>query len=259
MSVASKREGRVSQEMRPRRPDLQNRALEADEGELLALISEHLADLEPTVIRKVLKNPHASSRVLEVLAGSRRVRNSPQMIREIVSHPRVPEARALDLVPRLGWRDLARIGAEVRARPKVRRAADLRLTERLSSLALGERVAVARQGGPGIISLLRKDPSPKVVAALLENSRLTEGLLMPMLSSDLTLPAVLETIAEDRKWGIRYNVRATLARNPRTPVTVALRILPALKKSDLATVAASSRVAPRVRRRAELLLGPGTS
>jgi hypothetical protein len=181
------------------------------------------------------------------------------MVREIATHPRVPEPVALDLVPRMGWRDLARLGADVRARPRVRRAADQLLAERLSSLALGERVAVARLAGPGVITRLRNDRSPRVIAALLENPRLTEGALMPMISSDQADPAVLEAVAGNRTWGLRYNVRATLARNPRTPVAVALGILPALKKSDLATVVADRRIARPVRQRAELLLGHGAA
>jgi hypothetical protein len=94
-----------------------------------------------------------------------------------------------------------------------------------------------------------------VIAALLENPRLTEGLLMPLIHRDDARPDVLRVIAESPRWSSRYPLRVALARNPRTPVGTALRLLPALKKVDLRAVAASPRVASPVRRRAQLLAG----
>jgi hypothetical protein len=104
---------------------------------------------------------------------------------------------------------------------------------------------------------LRSDTHPRVIGALLENPRLTEGLLAPVLSSDTANPQVLARVAEDRKWGLRYGVRVMLARNPRTPVTATLGMLSSLKKKDLNAIASDWRMAAPVRQRANLLLGRG--
>ena len=80
---------------------------------------------------------------------------------------------------------------------------------------------------------------------------------MPLISNERARPDVLRTVAKDRKWGFRYNVKVTLARNPQTPVETALGILPALKKRDLDAVASDVRIPAAVRRRANLLLGRG--
>ena len=69
-----------------------------------------------------------------------------------------------------------------------------------------------------MLAQLRHDPSPRVIAALLDNPRLTEGVLAPVLNSASTPPAILELIADDRRWGVRYALRLALVRNPATPL-----------------------------------------
>ncbi len=79
-------------------------------------------------------------------------------------------------------------------------------------------MAIARRASPLLIAQLRSDPEPRVIAALLENPRLTEGGLMPMVSSETTSPEVLGMVARHGRWGVRYPVRLALCRNRRTPV-----------------------------------------
>ncbi len=237
--------------------DLGRRLREAGEEELTELVHARRGDLGVPEARQVLRNPHASREVVEILLATPEVLTSPEVKKHLVVHPATPQGRALDLMPGLYWRDLVRIGADSRVRPVVRRAADRVLASRLSGLATGEKSAIARTAGPGLLNRLRHDPSPRVVRALLRNPRLTEGTLMPVVTSDQTSGPVLETIAGDRRWGRRYPVRAALAKNPSTPVTVALRTLPHLKKRDLRDVARGARTSAAVRRRAKLLLGDG--
>jgi hypothetical protein len=240
-----------------RNSELINRLREAGGVELLELVREHAEELDAGTARLVLKNPHTGSEVVEILLEQRRLLSSQEFRRDLAGHRRTPEVQALNLIPGLFWRDLMKLGASFRARPRVRRAADLRLAEKLATLSTGERAAIARQAGPGTITRLRHDSNPHVIGALLENSRLTEGLLGPLLSSDNANPQVLARVAEDRRWGLRYEVRVMLSRNPRTPVTTVLGILSGLKKRDLNAVAVDWRISAPVRQRANLLLGRG--
>jgi hypothetical protein len=93
------------------------------------------------------------------------------------------------------------------------------------------------------------------MAALLDNPRMTEGVLLPVVARDTTPPPVLETVAGNQRWGVRYPVRVALARNPSTPIPAALRNLPHLKRRDLAAVARDPRIPMAVRKRAQLLGG----
>jgi hypothetical protein len=175
--------------------------------------------------------------------------------RDIVRCRATPEMLALRLLAGLYWADLMAIGLDTHLHPRLRRAADQHLMARLQGLAVGEKVSLARRASPAVLAQLRNDPTPRVIAALLDNPRLTEGTLAPLAHGERTPAPILELLAADRRWGVRYPLRLALARNPRTPVATALRLLSGLHKPDLRGLASDLRLAEAVRRRARLLLG----
>jgi hypothetical protein len=240
-------------------PDLELRLREAGADELLALVRElvrgHAAHLDAPAARQALRNPHCTAEVVELLADQPRLVSFYEVRRDLALHPQAPEPLALRHVPGLYWRDLMTLGQDMQVRPRVRQAADRHLTVRLPELALGEKINIARRCGVGILSQLRHDPSPRVIAALLDNPRLTEDLLAPVVHASATPGPVLALVAADRRWGARAGLQAALARNPGTPVATALRLLPLLRKPELRAVAQDPRICDPVRRRARLLLG----
>jgi hypothetical protein len=234
---------------------LELRLREAGAEELLALLHEHAARLEVREARQALRNPHCSAEAVELLAEQGRLLSFYELRRDLALHPRAPELLALRHVPGLFWRDLMTLGLDTRVHPRVRRAADQYLSARLPQMALGEKINLARRCGLGAISQLRHDPSPRVIAALLDNPRLTEDALAPIVHAPATPGPVLALIAADRRWGARPALQAALARNPATPVPTVLRLLPSLRKPELRGVAQDPRTAEPVRLRARLLLG----
>jgi hypothetical protein len=239
----------------PPAEELARRLREADAEELSRLVEEHLEELGAAEVRQLLRNPFVTGEILTRLITRRSLLSFYEVRRDLARHPKTPEVLALRFIPGLYWRDLMEVGLDVKVRPVVRRAAENRLCERLPSLAVGERMMIARRGGPRPLTQLRNDPSRRVIAALLENPRLTEGTLSPLVRSETARPEVLAQVADDRRWGVRYSVRVGLSRNPQTPVETGLKILPHLKKRDLAAVAAAVRLPAPVRRRARVLLG----
>lgn len=235
--------------------ELELRLRAAGAEELLALVRENVPHLDVPAVRQVLRNPHCTAEIVELLAGQPRLIAFYEVRRDVALHPRAPEPLALRHVPGLFWRDLMAVGQDTRLHPRVRRSADQHLALRLPELALGEKINLARRCGLGIVSQLRHDPSPRVIAALLDNPRLTEDLLAPILHAPTTPGAVLAVVAADRRWGLRPALQAALARHPATPVATALRLLPLLRKTELRAVAHDPRAAEPVRRRARLLLG----
>jgi hypothetical protein len=234
---------------------LDRRLREADSEELLRLVREHLAELEPPAVRQVLHNPFCTAEIAEILADQPRLVSFYEVRRDLALHPRAPEPLALRFVPGLWWRDLMALSLDTRLRPRVRRAADQALFVRLPQLALGERINLARRAAPGVLAQLRHDPHPSVIAALLDNPRLTEDILGPVVHAAATPGPVLAAIAADRRWSTRPGLQVALARNPNTPPMVALRLLPLLRKPELRMVAHGVRVPEAVRLRARVLLG----
>ncbi len=228
---------------------------EADGAELAALIGALGDDLSAPQVRQLLRNPWVGEEILRWMAGQDRLVRIYEVRRILVRHPKLPTVLALKLIPGLFWRDLMEVGLDTRVKPVVRRSAQRYLVERLPGLAVGERVTLARRASPEALVHLRSDPHLPVIAALLDNPRLTEAVLIPLIASDSTLPHVLELVAANRRWGVRYGVKQTLAKNPRTPVVVALRLLPVLKKPDQRAIVAAANLSPVVRQRARVLLG----
>jgi hypothetical protein len=237
-------------------PGSRARALrDASAEELARLLREALPDLDPDEARQALRNPYCTLEAVELIAGQARLLSFYEVRRDLALHPRAPDTLAFRLLPGLYWRDLMLAGLDTRLRPTVRRAAEQHLLARLSEVALGERIALARRASAGVLSQLRHDPNPRVMAALLDNPRLTEGLLAPLLHSGSTAPAILEVVIQDRRWGNRYGLRLAVARNPNAPTETALRLLPGLRKADLRAVAADPKLGAALRQRARLLLG----
>ncbi len=230
---------------------------EGNEEELQALLASRSEEIDPAAARNVFRNPFLTGALIERLLGTRTLLSSYEVRMEAARHPRTPQILALRFIPGLYWADLVRVGLDMRLHPVVRRAAEARLTERLPALAVGEKMAIARSASQGVFPALRHDPTPRVIAALLENPRLTAGVLLPLLASESAAPAVLAVIASNPKWSVQYPVRLGLCQNPRTPLDKALLLLPMLKRTDLESVASDLRLKLPLRRRAQLLARGG--
>ncbi len=237
--------------------DLARLLREGNEAALAELLTTRIEEIEPADARQIFRNPYLTAVLIARLLGSKRLLAFYEVRMEAARHPRTPQIVALRFIPGLYWADLVRVGLDMRLHPMVRRAAEIRLIERLPALAVGEKMAIARSASPGVLAALRNDPTPRVIAALLENPRLAEGLLVPLLASESALPAVLAVIAGSPKWSVRYPIRLALCQNPRTPLDRALMLLPMLKRSDLESVAANLRLKLPLRRRAQLLARGG--
>ena len=235
--------------------NLVQRLREAGGDELRALLRDLGEELDVPAAQAVLRNQHAGEEVVRLLAAERRLLASYEMRRDLALHAATPQPIALSLLGGLYWRDLVAAGLDVRIRPVVRRFADQRLIDRLPGLAVGEKATIARSASPHVLHVLRHDPTPRVIAALLDNPRLVEGDLLPLASGEAAPTPVLAVILGHRKWGSRYPVRLAVVRNPRAPLQLALQHLPLLKKPDLRAVASDHRLALPLRRKAELLAG----
>ena len=117
----------------------------------------------------------------------------------------------------------------------------------LSALPVAERVKIAMKGNREQRALLIRDHNKVVALAVLSSARITEAEVetyakMASLSED-----VLRTIATNRLWLKNYNVVASLARNPKTPIPLAMQFVPRLNARDLKMLAADRNVPEPVR------------
>jgi len=185
----------------------------------------------------LLRNRNATAEVLRQVHQEHHHRRSPRVRTALACHPRSPRALAMNLVPYLGWRDLARVANHLLAAAPVRRSALRYLGQRFEEMALGEQTQLARTAGRGVLPIFSSHGSPEVVGALLHNPHLTEDDLVSLCSRHDTPAAVLATVARDPKWTRRYRVRQALVHHDRAPLAVILGLLTGLLSPELEELA----------------------
>jgi hypothetical protein len=159
----------------------------------------------------------------------------------------------LEALPRLGWHDLIEVARDVRTSPAVRKQSEGRLAERIVSLTLGERIALARIAPRGVIAVLLASSEPMCIAALLDNPKFTESdaLRLPASNSN---PACVLVLLRHPVWGRRPGVASAVVQRGSVPLGIAIGTLPALALGELRGVAASETAHPALRAAAHALV-----
>jgi hypothetical protein len=182
---------------------------------------------------KLLRRPDLPAEELERILRDRDARRYHAVRLALAGHRTTPRGDALTLVETLFWRGLARLSADPRVHPEVRRAADTQLLRRLPELALAERIDLARTTGRGTLSALRQDPDPRVVAGFLDNRFTTEPDVVSVAAAARSRPETLVAIAEHPRWAPRRGVREALLRNPALPPAAAEPLLAVAAEREL--------------------------
>ncbi len=148
----------------------------------------------------------------------------------------------------------ADLAAEIEADPERRGTA-----QRLSMLSVAERMKVAMQGTREERSILVRDPNRLVSSAVLSSPKLTESEVEAIARMTNVSDDVLRLIGTNRNWTKNYPVVAALARNPKTPVGVALTLLPRLVERDVKALSTDRNVPEPIRLSARKIYTRGTA
>lgn len=128
------------------------------------------------------------------------------------------------------------------------------LLQRIQSLTVGEKIALALKGGRDVRSILAKDTNKEVVLNVLKNPKVTDSEA-EMLAHSRNIPEdALRSIAKNREWMKSYNVVVALVNNPKTPAGIATPLVTGLKTKDLVALERNKNVSEAVRAVAKKLL-----
>lgn len=119
---------------------------------------------------------------------------------------------------------------------------------------IGERKSYASSSDPDMISKLIHDPEPMVVERLLQNPRVTEKDVLKIITRRPVNPELIKVVSNSQKWNTSYTVRDAIVRNPYSPASLALKILPSIMKQDLIEISRDGSLTALIRNRALLLL-----
>jgi hypothetical protein len=146
----------------------------------------------PEFLRR-LRHPAPPPGWLEAAAELRDLRKRPLLLRWIAQHMKTPAELRNRLLPTLPWRVLAAIAVDPAAHPQARAHANERLGHRWPQLTMGERSSLAVLAAPSLWPAIWKVRDRRVIAAFLQNPRLTVPALEGLLARELA-PAHAEAL-----------------------------------------------------------------
>lgn len=209
--------------------DLSSTALTEDL--VLALLKR--GDLPAETVDRIVKN----SGVMK----SRKVRFA------LAAHPRAPRRIALRLIRELYTFDLRQFSLMPAAPADLKRVAAELLVSRLASVALGERIALARRSSATVAAALLLDKELRVWQTALGNPRITESAIVTALQRPAATPAFVHAVCRHPKWSVRSEIRIALLRNIHTPLARTIEIARQLPPPQLRDILHTSRLPEKIK------------
>lgn len=125
---------------------------------------------------------------------------------------------------------------------------DYRTTaQRLAMMSVMEKVKVATRGTREERGVLIRDPNRLVASAVLSSPKLTDNEVEGFAKMANVGEEVLRVIGTNRQWTKNYGVVAGLVRNPKTPVAIAMNLMPRVNDRDVRLLALNRNVPEPVR------------
>ena len=171
----------------------------------------------------MLQQPDLSGEKIESLARNSNVITSRKVKMAVIHHPRAPRHVTLPLLRQLFTFDLMNVALSPSVPADLKNAADDVLISRLESISAGERLTLARRASGQVAGSLLLGDDPRILRAALDNSRLTEALVIKAVNSPKASAAFVEMVCAHSKWSVRKEVRIALLRSDQTSLASAVK------------------------------------
>jgi len=120
------------------------------------------------------------------------------------------------------------------------------VVQKIARLNVGERVQLAMKGNKDERYILIRDGARMVSSAVLESPKLTDSEVDAFAAMKNVGENVLRILGTKRKFLKRYSVIRILTMNPKTPVDVALSLVPHLNINDMKNLAKNRDIADTI-------------
>lgn len=232
----------------PRTPFAEELAA-ADAEALPNLITDPRLDEDHLCL--LLQRKELSSALLDEIARRRGLLDSYRVKRALAFHPHVSRPVAHRLLRELHLMDLVKLSRAPATPADLRRAVEDHLVGRFPQVALGQKIALARQASPPVLAALIAEGNVRVVETALGNPLLTEAQVLKLLAKEKLPTSVIPSMSRHDRWNSLPNVRLALLRHPQTPLEAAQRILPHVPFADLRALARLKSISSALRKRIE--------
>ena len=129
--------------------------------------------------------------------------------------------------------------------------------QRIQAMSVAQRIALAMKGTREERAILIRDANKVVGVAVLSSPKLSDAEVETIAKMSSVSDEILRIISLTRGWMKNYPVVVALAKNPKTPIGIAMNLLPRLNEKDLRMLSTDRNVAEIVRTtaRQKLVLG----
>jgi hypothetical protein len=112
----------------------------------------------------------------------------------------------------------------------------------IHQMSVSEKIKYATRGNKEARTILIKDASKLVVAAVIKSPKITEEEILKVAQNKQANDEAIRIITLNKEWLKNYSIRVALINNPKTPPGIAIRLIPYLSKKDLKDLAGSRNV-----------------
>jgi hypothetical protein len=151
-------------------------------------------------------------------------------------------------------RDTIAVPEELLVDATLEQQAAINLQEQIRGMSVGARLKLALRGNRDARTLLLRDANRLVQRFVLQNPRITDEEVIALAKNRNIDRELLDAICRRKEWVSNYQVRLSLATNPKTPLAMAVRFVPTLLPRDLRLLAKSKNVPAAVNGMAKRLV-----
>jgi hypothetical protein len=185
--------------------------------------------------------------LIEKLSKSRAASKSRKVKLAIVKHPKAPRHVSLSFMRKLYTFDLMQVALTPAVVGDLKIAAEEALINRLETISTGEKLSLARRASGRVAGALLLDTEPRILAAALENPRLTEALVTKAVLHQQASRGLVHAVSTHSRWSLRREIRIALLRNQHTPQDHAAEFAKSLPSDVVKEILQSSRLPENVR------------
>ncbi|UCE84303.1 MAG: hypothetical protein JSV47_07285 [Deltaproteobacteria bacterium] len=218
-------------------------------------------------IAAIASSPNVPNELVDKIIANLDWMKNYQVMLALVNNPRTPPSLALKLVDRLRHKDLKQLAESKKLSEELvaaakRSAAKLEAGrpdpslekkpteekktksryQEIKDMSVPEKIQLAMAGDKEARNILIKDTNKQVQEAVLSSPRITEMEIAAVANSRNVGDDMLRKISMNREWMKNYQVRVALVNNPKTPLTIGLKIVGTLMMTDLKRLAKSKGV-----------------
>ncbi len=116
------------------------------------------------------------------------------------------------------------------------------LFQLIQGMSVSEKLDLARKSTKEARTILIRDANKVVQMAVITSPKITDSEVLMIANNRQVHDEVLRHIAGNREWVKNYQIKSALANNPKTPLPLALKLVPYLTQRDLGLMAKSKAV-----------------